>query len=69
MRIANNKVHKVQEFLSKQVSVRKYYLHTQIGGNGWQITRGLNSSWYLHLDDPAVLTALILTHGDGIIHK
>ncbi len=58
-------VNSVVAWCMKKIGPRLFYLHDKQGGIGWKIVRD-RYSWYVELEDPRMMTLLILSIGDEL---
>lgn len=49
----------------KKIGPRLYYMHNKQGGVGWMLKQD-NYNWYLELEDPKLMTMLLLSIGDNL---
>jgi len=65
IKIQPGKVSFVEAWCMRHVSPRMYYIHSSIGGAGWNIKRrnGGNQA-ILELHDPKMMTMALLTLGE-----
>jgi hypothetical protein len=57
--IPYNKISIVHYWCAKNISPREYYLHTKIGGDGWEISRN-KVDWVLTTENPKFETYIEL---------
>lgn len=59
--VSNRQAHKIMGYLEKNVGPRRYYLHSQVGGDQWMIEMRSGGAYCtVSVDDPKLATYLIL---------
>ena len=62
LRLTWDKSRAARHWCEQHISPRKYWLHTQLGGEGWKIhCLYQDGFWYLETDDPKYLSWIQLT--------
>jgi len=61
LKLTWEKSREARYWCEENISPRAYWIHSQIGGEGWKISTNMDGYWYLETDDPAYISWIQLT--------